>query len=159
MSFWKSCFFYNPTDVSNLISGSSAFSKSNLNIWKILVNFFNFGFFFFFYNFWTDVPLRVWDLDVHVLRNMGTKFPNGSTVLRHTGSCVDPYQNGGLLSSPYGMQTEQEVTLIWSESVVSPNFQCWIFWVFFNLSHRAFYYLNNNFVVQSLSRVWLSVTP
>ena len=26
--------FYDPTDVSNLISGSSAFSKSNLNIWK-----------------------------------------------------------------------------------------------------------------------------
>ena len=27
-----SCFFNNPTDVGNLISGSSAFSKSNLNI-------------------------------------------------------------------------------------------------------------------------------
>ena len=29
-----SCFFCDPTDVGNLISGSSAFSKSNLNIWK-----------------------------------------------------------------------------------------------------------------------------
>jgi len=29
-----SCFFYGPTDVGNLISGSSAFSKSSLNIWK-----------------------------------------------------------------------------------------------------------------------------
>ena len=29
-----SCFFYDPTDVGNLISGSSAFSKFNLNIWK-----------------------------------------------------------------------------------------------------------------------------
>ena len=29
-----SCFFYDPTDGGNLISGSSAFSKSNLNIWK-----------------------------------------------------------------------------------------------------------------------------
>ena len=29
-----SCFFYDPTDVSNLIPGSSAFSKSSLNIWK-----------------------------------------------------------------------------------------------------------------------------
>jgi len=28
------CFFDDPTDVGNLISGSSAFSKSNLNIWK-----------------------------------------------------------------------------------------------------------------------------
>ena len=26
------CFFYDPTDVGNLISGSSAFSKSSLNI-------------------------------------------------------------------------------------------------------------------------------
>ena len=33
-----SCFFYDPTDVGNLISGSSAFSKSGLNIWKLLVH-------------------------------------------------------------------------------------------------------------------------
>ena len=33
-----SCFFYDPTDVGNLISGSSAFSKSKLNIWKFLVH-------------------------------------------------------------------------------------------------------------------------
>ena len=32
-----SCFSYDPTDVGNLISGSSAFSKSSLNIWKLLV--------------------------------------------------------------------------------------------------------------------------
>ena len=32
-----SCFFYDPTDAGNLISGSSAFSKSNLNIWKFSV--------------------------------------------------------------------------------------------------------------------------
>ena len=33
-----SCFFNDPTDVGNLISGSSAFSKSNLNIWKLWVH-------------------------------------------------------------------------------------------------------------------------
>ena len=33
-----SCFFYDPMDVGNLISGSSAFSKSRLNIWKFSVN-------------------------------------------------------------------------------------------------------------------------
>ena len=33
-----SCFFYDPTDGGNLISGSSAFSKSNLNIWKFSVH-------------------------------------------------------------------------------------------------------------------------
>ena len=32
------CFFYDPTDVGNLISGSSAFSKSSLNIWKMMVH-------------------------------------------------------------------------------------------------------------------------
>ena len=31
------CFFNEPTDVSNLISGSSAFSKSSLFIWKFSV--------------------------------------------------------------------------------------------------------------------------
>ena len=33
-----SCFFYDPTDVGNFISGSSAFSKSSLNIWKFTVH-------------------------------------------------------------------------------------------------------------------------
>ena len=33
-----SCFFDDPTDVSNLISASSAFSKSSLNIWKFSVH-------------------------------------------------------------------------------------------------------------------------
>ena len=31
------CFFDDPVDVGNLISGSSAFSKTNLNIWKFKV--------------------------------------------------------------------------------------------------------------------------
>ena len=31
-------FFYDPTDVGNLISGSSAFSKSSVNIWKFSVH-------------------------------------------------------------------------------------------------------------------------
>ena len=33
-----SCFFYDPTYVGNLISVSSAFSESRLNIWKFLVH-------------------------------------------------------------------------------------------------------------------------
>ena len=32
------CFLNDPTDVGNLISGSSAFSKSSLNIWKFTVH-------------------------------------------------------------------------------------------------------------------------
>ena len=34
-----SCFFDDPTDVGNLICGSSAFSKSSLNIWEFTVHF------------------------------------------------------------------------------------------------------------------------
>ena len=33
-----SCFFDDPEDVDNLISGSSAFSKTSLNIWKFMVH-------------------------------------------------------------------------------------------------------------------------
>ena len=33
-----SCFFDDPMDVGNLISGSSAFSKSSWYIWKLLVH-------------------------------------------------------------------------------------------------------------------------
>ena len=33
-----SCFFYDPKDAGNLISGSSAFSKFSLNIWKFSVH-------------------------------------------------------------------------------------------------------------------------
>ena len=33
-----SCFFYDLTNVGNLISGSSAFSKSSLNIWNFTVH-------------------------------------------------------------------------------------------------------------------------
>ena len=32
------CFFDDPADVGNLISGSSAFSKTSLNIWKFSVH-------------------------------------------------------------------------------------------------------------------------
>ena len=38
VSLELSCFFYDPTDVGNLISGSSAFSKSSLNIRKFTVH-------------------------------------------------------------------------------------------------------------------------
>ena len=33
-----SCFFHDPADVGNLISGSSAFSKTILNIWKFIIH-------------------------------------------------------------------------------------------------------------------------
>ena len=33
-----SCYFDDPADVGNLISGSSAFSKTSLNIWRFMVH-------------------------------------------------------------------------------------------------------------------------
>ena len=33
-----SCLFDDPADIDNLISGSSAFSKSSLNIWKFTIH-------------------------------------------------------------------------------------------------------------------------
>ena len=33
-----SCFSHDPVDVGNVISGSSAFSKTSLNIWKFMVH-------------------------------------------------------------------------------------------------------------------------
>ena len=33
-----SCFFNDPADIGNLISGSSAFSKTSLNFWKFTVH-------------------------------------------------------------------------------------------------------------------------
>ena len=33
-----SCFLHDPVDVGNLISGSSAFSKTSLNIWNFMVH-------------------------------------------------------------------------------------------------------------------------
>ena len=38
MFFELSCFLNDPTDIGNLISGSFAFSKSSLNIWKFTVH-------------------------------------------------------------------------------------------------------------------------
>ena len=34
----RSCFFDDPADVGNMISGSSAFSKTSFNIWKFMVH-------------------------------------------------------------------------------------------------------------------------
>ena len=38
MFFWNSCCFDDPEDVGNLIFGSSAFSKTSLNIWNFMVH-------------------------------------------------------------------------------------------------------------------------
>ena len=60
-----SCFFDDPADVGNLISGSSAFSKSTLDIWKFTVHMLlkpgleNFEHYFTsMYHFTTVIPIN-----------------------------------------------------------------------------------------------------
>ena len=56
-----SCFFDDPMDVGNLISGSSEFSKSSLNIWKFMVHILlKPGFFFCFLNNFEHYFASVW---------------------------------------------------------------------------------------------------
>ena len=38
-----SCFFDDPVDVANLISGSFAFSKTSLNIWKFMIHIYTYN--------------------------------------------------------------------------------------------------------------------
>ena len=42
-----SCFFSDPADIGNLISGSSAFSKSSMNTWQLYIYMYLFFFKFF----------------------------------------------------------------------------------------------------------------
>ena len=68
-----SCFFYDPTEVGNLTSGSSAFSKFSLNLWKFLVHVQLKAGLENFENYFTSV----WDECncVAVLTFFGTAFP------------------------------------------------------------------------------------
>ena len=57
-----SCFFDDPADVGNLISGSSAFSQTSLNIWKFTVHILLKpvleDFEYYFTNVWDEVIVR-----------------------------------------------------------------------------------------------------
>ena len=71
-----SCVLHDPADVGNLVSGSSAFSKTSLNIWKFTV---------------------------HVLLNYGLRF---MTLYRQQGSRPSPLKRNaknqnGCLGRPY----------------------------------------------------------
>ena len=53
-----SCFFDDPADAGNLISGSSAFSKTSLNIWKFTVHvLLKPGFVIFWRRTWQPTPV------------------------------------------------------------------------------------------------------
>ena len=71
-----SCFSYDPLDVGNLISGSSAFSKSSWNIWKFTVHVLlkpclqNFE--HYFVSMWNECKLKInlWHLTVHKVQHI-----------------------------------------------------------------------------------------
>ena len=72
------CFFNDPADVGNLISGSSAFSKSSLNIWKFSVHLLlkpgleNFE--HYFSSVWRAVCQWKWNLTKEQRSNMMTSI-------------------------------------------------------------------------------------
>ena len=92
------CFFYDPMDVGNLISDSSAFSKSSLNIWKFSVHillkpsFENFE--HFFASMWNECNcVVVWTF-------FDIPFPGGSDGKASAYNAGDPGSVPGLGSSP-----------------------------------------------------------
>ena len=76
-----SCLFYDPTDVGNVNSGSSAFSKTSLNIWKFSVHILlkpcleNFE--HYFASMWDECNcMIVWTLfDITFLRDWNENWP------------------------------------------------------------------------------------
>ena len=80
-----SCFFNDPADVGNLISGSSAFSKTSLNIWMFMVHVLLkpgleiFFFFSFIFISWKLITLQYCSGFCHSL----TCISNGFTCVPH----------------------------------------------------------------------------
>ena len=80
-----SCFFNDPTDVADLISDFSDFSKSSLNIWKFLVHIqlkaILENFEFYFANFWNEHScVLVWRFFGIVFFEIGMKIGISSAV-------------------------------------------------------------------------------
>ena len=67
-----SCFLDDPADVSNLISGSSAFSKSNLNIQKTKIM--------------ASGPITSWEIDGETVKTM-SDFIFGGSRITADGDC------------------------------------------------------------------------
>ena len=73
MFFWNSfVFFYDPMDVGNLISGSSKFSKSRLNIWKTKIM--------------ASSPITSWQIDGEIMETV-RDFIWGGSKITEDGDC------------------------------------------------------------------------
>ena len=71
-----SCFFNDPTDIGNLISGSSAFSKSSLNIWRWKLTSLDslkrvLGTYMAQSSHFENCYFRIWFLHVHFIKSIG----------------------------------------------------------------------------------------
>ena len=62
-----SCFFSDPVDIGHLISGSSAFCKSSLNIWKFMVHILLKPGLETLFNILTNILLHIQSLNMHLL--------------------------------------------------------------------------------------------
>ena len=72
-----SCFFDDPTDFGNLISGSSAFSKTSLNIWKVSV------YFLPKISVWKGGKKRVTLQWRNITKAISARWPNFTPTLTH----------------------------------------------------------------------------
>ena len=72
-----SCFFNDPADVGNLISGSSAFSKTSLNIWKFMVQ---------KTKIMASGPITSWQTDGETVETV-TDFILGGSKITIDGDC------------------------------------------------------------------------
>ena len=76
-----SCFFHDPVDVDNLTSGSSAFSKTSLNIWKFMVHILlkpcleNFE--HYFTSVWDECTQNLWGGTIQCITASLNKFERG----------------------------------------------------------------------------------
>ena len=71
-----SCFFHDPVDGGNLISGSSAFSKTSLNIWKFMIH--NFTAILWVRQSWGSCHRAGKASETHLMPSLGARQSPGS---------------------------------------------------------------------------------
>ena len=113
-----SCFFDDPTDVGNLISGSSAFSKSSFNLWKLKVHILlkpgleNFE--HYFTSMWDECIVQQFEHSLALLFfGIGMK----TDLFQSCGHCFSKF--AGILSAAFSQH--QSSSRIWNSSTGIPS--------------------------------------